>query len=805
VLNLWAKPGEEHSRGEESLTFAKAPLPTVLRFGVFELDLEAGELRKAGTRLRVQKQPFEILRVLVQRPGEIVTREEIRAEIWSADTFVDFDNSLNTSINKLRDVLGDTSSSPRFIETVPRRGYRFIAPVTSNELLASPPPLPSPPSLASPTPVSQTAHRMNWKMLTAALAVLLLLLTGLLWHMRRSHSPLEKGTIVLGGFINRTGDSVFDGALKQGLTVQLEQSPQLRVLPEEQVQDTLRMMGRPDTVELTPDITREVCQRNGAAVALNGSISAIGSRYDLILRAVDCVSDALLGSVETQAPDKNHVLDAVSKLASGMRGKLGESLSSLRQYNTPLVSATTPSMAALRCYSQGVEAEAKDFDYRASLSWFQKAIELDPQFAMAYWALGDAYGDIGESNAAKLYVQKAFELREPVSQRERWLIEGGYYYYAIGDLTKARRSFELMAKVYPDSQYAHNSVADLAETLGEYDIGLREYLQALHLPPRSSFLYRDVANTYLVMDRVDDAIAEVQNAHAAGLDGNLAGLNYSIAFYRDDRLEMARQVASVAGKPGIEDLVLALEADTAAYFGQVEKARGLSERAAKSAERAGQKESSAQYYAAFAVREGLFGNRDQALQQAMNAGRYPGGRDLDYGIALAVTYSRDLNRAQALTSEVASKFPEDTIVQCDYLPTLRARLELMHSRPQQALDALVPAAACELNLPAYSYYNWPNLYPVYVRGESYLAAHRGAEAAAEFQKILAHRGLVLNEPIGALARLQLGRAYVLSGDTAKARASYEQFLTLWKEADPNIPTLKQAKAEYASLTGSGVR
>ncbi len=787
------------------MTFPKAALPTVLRFGVFELDLEAGELRKAGARLRVQKQPLEILRLLVQRPGEIVSREELRAEIWSADTFVDFDNSLNTSINKLRDVLGDTSSSPRFIETVPRRGYRFIAPVTSNELLASPspllspPPLPSPPPLAPSLPISQTARRVSWKILTSVLALLLLLLTGLLWHMHRSHSPLEKGTIVLGGFINRTGDSVFDGTLKQGLTVQLEQSPHLRVLPEEQVQDTLRMMGRADTVELTSDVTREVCQRNGAAVALNGSISMIGSRYDLILRAVDCGSDALLASAETQSPDKNHVLDAVSKLASDMREKLGESLSSLRQYNTPLVSATTPSMAALRCYTQGVEAEAKDFDYKASLSWFQKAIELDPHFAMAYWALGDAYGNIGESNTAKLYVQKAFELREPVSQREKWLIEGGYYYYATGDLTKARRSFELMAKVYPDSQYAHNSVADVAETLGEYDLGLSEYLQALHLPPRSSFLYRDVADTYLVMDRVDDALAEVQNAHAAGLDGNLAGINYSIAFYRDDRLEMARQVASVSGKPGIEDLLLALDADTAAYFGHLEKAGGLSQHAAESAERAGQKESSAQYYAALAVREGLFGNPDRALQQAMNAGRYSGGRDLDFGIALAVTYSRDLNRAQALTSEVANRFPEDTIVQCNYLPTLRARLELMRSKPQQALDALVSATPCDLNLPSYSYYNWPNLYPVYVRGEAYLAAHRGAEAAAEFQKVLAHRGLVLNEPIGALARLQLGRAYVLSGDTVKGRASYEQFLTLWKDADPDIPTLKQAKAEYASL------
>jgi DNA-binding winged helix-turn-helix (wHTH) protein/tetratricopeptide (TPR) repeat protein len=772
----------------------KSAVPTVLRFGVFELDLEAGELRKAGARLRLQKQPFEILRVLVQRPAEIVTRDELRTEIWSADTFVDFDNSLNTSINKLRDVLGDTSSSPRFIETVPRRGYRFIAPVTSNGPQEAPAPAPPPPAPPAPQP----ARRAN-EILVSALALLLLVAAGLFWYRHRSHPPLQKGTIVLGGFVNRTGDSVFDGTLKQGLSVQLEQSPQLRVLPEEQIHDTLRMMGRADTVELTPDVTREICQRTDAAIALDGSISLIGSRYDLILRAVDCSSGALLGSAEAQSPDKNRVLDAVSKLASDMRRKLGESLSSLRQYNTPLVSATTPSMAALQCYTQGVQSEARDFDYKASLSWFQKAIELDPHFAMAYWALGDAYGAIGESNTAKLYAQKAFELRQPVSQREKWLIEGGYYYYVLGDLTAARRSFELMAKVYPDSQYAHNSVADVAETLGEYDTGLAEYQQALHLPPRSSFLYRDVSDTYLVMDRVDDASAEVQSAHAAGLDANLAAIVYSIAFYRDDHSEMARQVASVAGKPGIEHLVLALDADTAAYFGQLDKARRLSQRAAESAERVGQEESSAQYYATSAIREGLFGNSDRALRQATDARKYSGGRDLDYGIALAATYSGSPNLAQTLTDAMAGRFDKDTIVQCNYLPTLRARIELMAVRPQQALDALAGAAPCDLSLPSYSYYNWPNLYPVYVRGEAYLAAHRGVEAASEFQKILVHRGLVLNEPIGALARLQLGRAYVLSGDMLKGRASYEQFLRLWKDADSNIPVLKQAKAEYASL------
>src|SRR5581483_4225887 len=714
---------------------AKVPIATVLRFGVFELDLEAGELRKAGARLKLQKQPLQILAVLLRHAGEVVTRDELRSEIWPADTFVDFDNSLNTSINKLRDALGDTSSSPRFIETIPRRGYRFIAPVTTNGHQESLPQIPAQP------------HKTNRAVWVVAVCVVLVFVTALTRYLRQPQLHLEEGMVVLGEFTNKTGDSIFDGTLRQGLSVQLEQSPQLRVLPAEQVRSTLRMMGRAEDIELSPEITREVCQRNNASVALDGSISLLGSKYELLLRAIGCANGDLLASTESQSDDKSHVLDAITRLASDMREKLGESLTSVRQYNIPLASATTPSLPALRCYTQGIEVEMKNCDYKSGVAWFRKAIELDPHFAMAYFVLGDAYGDTGESNTAKLYTQRAFELRQNVSQREKWLIEGSYYHYVLGDLTKARRSFELMARLYPDSQYAHNSVAAIAESRGDYETGLTEYQQALNVPPRTSYLYRDVADTYLVLDRIDAALAEVREAHAAGLDSNLASVAYSIAFYRGDTAEMARQVAAAADKPGIEDLVLALDADTAAYFGKLEIARLLSSRAAESAQRAGQKESSAQYHAASAIREGLFRNPGRARQEAIIARKYSGGRDLDYGIALASTYSGDLKQADAFARQMASKYVQDTIVQCNYLPTLRARLALMRSEPQQAIDALVPAAACDLNLPAYSYYNWPNLYPVYVRGEAYLAAHRGAEAAAEFRKILSHRGLVLNEPI----------------------------------------------------------
>ncbi len=604
---------------------------------------------------------------------------------------------------------------------------------------------------------------------------------------------------MIAAFANRTGDPVFDDTLRQGLTVQLEQSPVLKVVAEEEIHDTLKMMGQPAAAESTPAVAREVCQRTNAAVFLAGSIAQIGNQYDLVLQAADCATGEILASTDARAQDKNHVLDAVSKLASDLRGGLGESLSSVRRYNTQLAAATTPSLAALRCYTQGIHAQEDEFDYKGSIDWFQKAIELDPNFAMAYWATGEAYGDLGETNAAKEYLRRAFSLVDPVSQREKWLIEGVYYYHVVGDLPKARRSFELLADLYPDHRGAHNSIADIAEMLGDYRLGLSEYLAASRIPPQSSVMYRDVINTYLALDRVDDAIAEAKNAHAAGLDANLSAILYSIAFYRGDRAGMAQEVAAAAAKPGIEDLVVELDADTAAYFGQLRKARALSERAADSAERSAGKEISAQYYAASAVREALLGEPERAKQQVTIALKYIADRDIAYGVALAVAYAGDRKQAETLADEFARNFPEDTIAQCNYLPAMRAKLALLHSNPEQAIAALEPSSPCELGLPGYSYYNWPNLYPVYLRGEAYLAAHRGTEAVREFEKIVNHRGIVLNEPIGALAHLQLGRAYAMSGNTPKAKTSYNDFLTLWKDADADIPIYRQAKAEYAKL------
>jgi DNA-binding winged helix-turn-helix (wHTH) protein/tetratricopeptide (TPR) repeat protein len=761
----------------------ETPGPKILRFGVFEVDLRAGELRKQGARVKLQDQPFHVLAVLLQHPGEVVTREELRSQNWPADTFVDFDNSLNTAINKLREALGDSADSPRFIETLPRRGYRFVAPVSSAEGASR--------GTADGVRPLAAARRRKMLVTMAVIVVAGGIAGGLLWRARQARRLTEKDTIVLGDFANSTGDAVFDGTLREGLSVELEQSPFLSLVSEQQIHQTLRMMGKNTSARLTREIAQEVCQRTSSAAELDGSIALIGTRYNLILKAVNCASGDLLASTEAQVNDKSHVLDALGKAASEMRRKLGESLSSTQKYNTPLEQATTPSLEALQAYNGGRQALAHGED-AAALGFFQRATHLDPNFAMAYWGMSQSYN--GETTLAVEIGRKAYGLRERLSEFERLRIECDD---PSGDIMKAMRSCELGAKTYPRDALFHEDLALYADTLGRYETGLKEKLEAVRLAPYNGSICRTVVYAYLLLNRVQEAEAAGKEACAKAVDAGPEIILYQVAFYRDDPGEMTRQAARAVGVPVDEDWMLGNEADTAAYFGHLEKARELTRRAAESAELATERETAATYYATSALREALFGNADRALQQATLAKGRASGRDVDYGLALALAYAGDANRARVLADGLGRRFPEDTILQLTYLPTLRAKLELLRSHPQQAVDILRVAAPYELGLTALSGYNWPSLYPVYVRGEAYLAAHQGNEAAGEFQKILDHRGIVLNEPIGALAHLQLGRAYAMQGDTAKSRAAYQDFLTLWKDADPDIPILLEAKAEYA--------
>jgi len=413
--------------------------------------------------------------------------------------------------------------------------------------------------------------------------------------------------------------------------------------------------------------------------------------------------------------------------------------------------------------------------------------------------LGGAYGSIGERALAVENTRKAFELRGRVSEMEKLNIEADYYFGVTGNLIEAQRSYVLGKQIYPREPGFCGGLGVIYMSLGQYESALKEHREVLRLLPPDSVAFRFVAYTYLLLDRVEDAAATAREAREKGLDSALGPTAYLIAFYQDDASEMARQVAAAAGKTGEEDLLLALEADTAAYFGHLGRARELSRQASNSAKRAGEKEASAAYEAMAGLREDLFGNTAKGLDQTRMAMTPSSGRDVYYGFGLASAYAKNATATQRFVEGFEKGFAEDTDVQFNYLPTLRAKLALMHSNPQQALNDLELAAPYELGLPAGGFYNWPNMYPVYVRGEAYLVAHRGSEAAAEFQKILGHRGIVLNEPISALAHLQLGRAYAVQGDTAKARAAYQDFLALWKHADPDIPILKEAKAEYAKL------
>ena len=757
--------------------------PALLRFGIFEVNLRSGELRKQGVRIKLQEQPFLVLKVLLGRPGEIATREELRSKIWSADTFVDFDSSLNTSINKLREALGDSAENPRFIETVPRRGYRFIAPVTGDDRKA-----------ATLTPA--------WKIVVpVTLVAVAVLAGGLFWRTRQGRRLTDKDTIILGDFTNSTGDAIFDGTLREGLSVELEQSPFLSLVSDEQVHEALRMMRQESTARLTPEIVREICQRTSSAAALEGSIALIGSRYNLILKAISCADGNVLASAESQANDKSHVLDALGKVASEMRSKLGESLSTLQKYNTPLEQATTPSIEALQSYSLGFRAVLAN-DNAEALSFFQRATELDPNFAMAYVGLGYVYSGLGEPSLAVENFKKAYDFRGRVSEREKLVIESAYYWIAIGDLEKARQTEEVQEQTYPRDEWPPNDLSIIYHQIGEHEKALAEAQEAVRRDPTSGRFYATLAYAYLNLNRFDEAQATAEEALAKKLDSPyLRFALYHVAFLQNNAAGMAKQVAWSVGKPGVEDVLLLFEADSAAYAGRLWKARELSGRAVASAERAGEKETAGGYQAEAALREAFFGNAAYARLQAAAALALSTGRDVKDGAALALALAGDAARAQALADDLAKRFPEDTVVQFNYLPTLHAQLALSRTDASKAIEVLqaVQQTGIGVRNAPYELGSYGALCPVFVRGEAYLAAHQGSEAAAEFQKILDHRGIVLNEPIGALANLQIGRAYAMQGDTAKAKAAYQDFLRLWKDADPDIPILQQAKAEYEKL------
>lgn len=621
------------------------------------------------------------------------------------------------------------------------------------------------------------------------------------FRAERMHPLSDQDTIVLAGFTNRTGDPVLEGTLQQGLAVQLEQSPFLSIISDNQVRQTLSLMGRAPGTVLTPELALELCQRVGSAAVIQGSIVRIGTPYQLTLRAVDCADGRAIASVADEAANKDRVLGTLGSAASRLRSRLGESLGSVRRFDTALEQATTPSLDALKAYSDGQRILASGSDTPAAVVQFRRAIELDPQFALAYGALTIAYTALGESRLAADAAREAYALRNRVSEPEKYFIAARYGKSATGNIDMAIQATLAWIQAYPRSPLPRAMLAgSIYPVVGEFDKAATQLTESLGLLPALPVTYAFLMDAYTAMNQFDQAEATWERAHRLGLHSGFYALNrYQLAFLRHDRVGMDRQVAASMGRQGLEDQILAYEAETVGYSGQLTQSRALSERAVESAERAGERESAATYRAMSALREALFGNASEAVRRAGSALARSPARDVQFGAALAFLYAGNPAQAEALIAQLAGDYPEDTLAQGNYLPALRAKLALVRGNPTEALAILEAATLYGYGVTRSSALAWTSMYPIYVRGEAYLATHDGAKAAAEFRKIIDHRGIALAYPIGPMARIGLARSLAITGDRSGAVAAYGALLDLWKNADPDVPALGQARLEAAAL------
>ncbi|HEY0703401.1 MAG TPA: protein kinase [Candidatus Acidoferrales bacterium] len=653
------------------------------------------------------------------------------------------------------------------------------------------------PPTASSTNVSNAAavpvKPANRAPLLVAGVLVIAAIVGAYFYFHRAPKLTAQGSIVLADFTNTTGDAVFDGALRQGLASQLAQSPLLHILSDRQMQQTLQYMGQPATTRLTNEVARQICQRTQSAAVIEGSIARIGNTYNLVLNAANCASGDTLATVSTEAPDKDHVLGALGKAAEDLREKLGESLASVQQYNTPIEAATTSSLEALKAYSLALQARANQGEAPA-VPLLKQAIADDPNFAMAYANLGQVEANLGETQLGSEYTQKAYALRDRASEVERFYIDSHYYGNVTGDHEKANQVYQLWIQTYPHDTIPRNNLGVGYQLLGQWEKALAQGLDAVRMGPDESIYYSETAISYVGLGRFDEAKATFAQALSRKLDVPLFHrFLYQLAFVQNDSVAMGRELSLLsASSPESAAFALSLEGDSEAYVGHLQKARSLFQRSITASEAAGQKESAASVLTDQAFVEAELGDPASAKKDVAAALALNSSEAVRLQAADVLARAGDAARAEAIAAQIAKERPVATLIVNYDVPVIRAELELGRNNPAKAIDLL--QAALTYDLAARK-----GLLSSYQRGRAYLAAHRGAESAAEFQKLLDHSGVVLNSFTGALARLGIARAYAAQGDSAKARVAYQNFFALWKDADPDIPLLKQAKSEYAKL------
>jgi DNA-binding winged helix-turn-helix (wHTH) protein/tetratricopeptide (TPR) repeat protein len=791
------------------------------RFGPFSLNSQERVLSRNGTRVDLRGQPYQILEVLLARAGKLVTRDEIRETLWPGETFVDFEHGLNSSVKKLRQALGDSAEQPSYIETVRGFGYRFVAPVEV-EVVEAPAPEPVAPiapvsdqgSSAEAPALHDASRRIGRGWFASMILLVAVSFLGVAFYLYRAHQQKKRltqnDTVVLADFANSTGDPVFDDTLKTALRITLRQSPFLNLVSDRTVAQTLQLMTRPAGTRLTPEIARDLCMRAGSKAYIAGAIGSLGSEYVLELSAVNCLTGDTLAKEQVTAESRQKVLDALGEAASRLRGKLGESLTTVERFDVPLEEATTPSLEALKALSLGTIA-ANQQGVAAALPWHQRAIELDPNFAMGYRTVGGDYYELGEVARAGEYLTRAFQLRQRTSEREELEIAAAYYRNVTGELDQAAQTLEKEIANYPRDWRAYSTLGAVFVEQGQYEKAAAITRQAMPLTPDKGVLYGNLANDTLALQRFDETRQAIRDAQALkGLDDYpLHESLYALAFIAGDSAGMAQQQKWFASKPQFENFGLALASDTEAYTGHLARARELTRQAVDSAVRADDKENASIWEAIGAQREAAYGDPAEARRMAAAALKLaPTSQGMESETALAFAMAGEIGEAQSLAQDLGKRFPLDTQMQSIWLPAIQAQAALAYRNPAAAVHALQPASSVEFGQILFVL-NVSCLYPAYVRGEAYLEAGQGTAAATEFQKILDHSGMVWNCWTGPMARLGVARANALQSrtaqgpeaDAARARAvaAYRDFLTLWKDADSEIPVLKEAKAEFAKL------
>jgi tetratricopeptide (TPR) repeat protein/DNA-binding winged helix-turn-helix (wHTH) protein len=760
--------------------------PGTVKFGLFEADLGRLLLTKQGLRVKIQEQPFHLLALLLERPGEIIAREEIRQKLWAADTFVEFDDGLNTAIKKLRTALGDSSDNPLFIETVPRRGYRFLAPVTTSA--------PSQPSVAdvspAPAPVSKTSRSKSITISLLALAVVSVT-TILLVARHRPPALGEKDSILLTDFENNTGEPVLDGALKEAAAVELGQSPFLNIVSNDRVRETLRFMSRSPDEHVQASLAREVCERVGAKAYIAGSVNRIGNGYVLALKAVNCADGTSFARESAIAKGKEALLPALDQTAARVRRELGESLASIQKFDVHVEDATTSSLEALRAYSLGTAQTARGV-VKDAIPFFDHAIELDPNFAMAYARRGAAYNSLGELDRAASEFRKAYALRANLSEREKLFLTVRYQDSVVGDTNKAIETYEMWRQLYPRDIQPYNGLSARYQILGKYEQAAEAAREGVRLQSNSFIPYANLASSYQALNRFEDAKQVCAEAAAAQHDSlYIHQVLFETAFLQKDRATMDLELSSAKGTAREAD-ILTEEAEASASLGKLRQARHELERVFAIRRSNGLDDHTAYTMAAAAVIEADFGNEQKARNEAKEALRLGRGVDARETVAEVFSMIGDDRQALALVDELHTRFPLHVPLNPASLACVVAAVEIHRGNPAKAVQVLEQAKPYDLS-------EFSDLNPIYIRGLAYLRMGSGTEAAAEFQKYLDHSGINTVFPRHSLALLGLARAYVLMNEKGKARKAYEDFLTLWSEADPDIPILLQAKSEFRKL------